>query len=64
MPEDTVDVVKPGIKTTEFWLTILSNLIGVGGLLSGIIPPELGIAIVGIANAVYAFVRAITKSKA
>ena len=60
MPEDNV---KPGIKTTEFWLTLLTALIGTGGLLSGLLPPDVGAAVVLVATSVYGLVRAITKAR-
>ena len=53
---------KEGYKTTEFWLTILSNLSAVIGALSGVIKPETAAIIIAAINAVYGFIRAITKS--
>lgn len=53
---------KPGWKTTEFWLTMLTNLIAIIGSLKGVIPTETATIILAVANGVYGVIRAITKS--
>ena len=54
--------MKPGWKTTEFWLTVLSNLAVVVGALEGVIPAEKMAIIIAVINGVYGVVRATTKS--
>lgn len=53
-----------GIKTTEFWMTILTNIVSLVGGLSGMIPAEVSAIIIAVANGVYGILRVITKSKA
>ena len=54
--------MRPGYKTTEFWLTILSNLSTIIGALTGVIPPEKAAIIIAAINAIYGFLRTVTKS--
>ena len=56
--------VKPGWKTTEFWMTIATNVVTVAGALKGLIPDDKAALIVAIANAVYGVARALTKATA
>lgn len=56
-----MDGVKPGYKTTEFWLTVLTNLIALVGALKGVIPDQTATIVVAAINGVYGVVRAITK---
>lgn len=53
---------KPGWKTTEFYLTLLTNLVAIVGALKGVIPDHVATIIVAVANGSYGVVRAITKS--
>jgi hypothetical protein len=53
---------KPGWKTTEFWLTILSNLVTVIGTLKNVIPPEKAAMYIGIINAIYGIIRTYGKT--
>ena len=53
--------MKTGIKTTEFWLTILANVVAVVGALQGVIPAETAAIIIAALNAVYGFLRTIAK---
>lgn len=59
---------KPGIKSTEFWLTLLANVLGIAALIVGAASPEspvleyIGGAITILANLGYGTSRAIVKS--
>lgn len=53
---------KPGWKTTEFWLTILTNLGSVVGALSGVIPADLAVKIIAGINGTYAVARSVLKA--
>lgn len=59
-----VSNVKDGYKTTEFWLTIISNLITVTGAVQGVIDPKTAAIILAVLNGVYNLVRGIVKAKA
>ena len=58
--------VKPGYKTTEFWLTILVN-VGAALLVSGLIPVEsvvsqiIAALVAGLTNAGYGVGRGLAK---
>jgi len=54
-------VVKPGWKTTEFWMTVIGNLVTVVGTLNGTIPPEKCAIIVSILNTIYTVLRTFAK---
>jgi hypothetical protein len=54
--------MKSGIKTTEFWMTMLTSVISLVGALEGIIPADISVMIIAGANAAYGFMRAITKA--
>lgn len=56
--------IKAGWKTSEFWLTVLTNIIAIVGSLGGLIPPQTATVILAVANGVYGIIRAITKSSA
>ena len=53
--------VKAGWKTSEFWLVIVTNLIAVVGAIQGFIPATTVVIIMAALNAVYQFLRTITK---
>ena len=52
---------KPGWKTTEFWLVVISNLITIIIALNGVISPEKATTIITILNGVYAVLRSLVK---
>ncbi len=54
--------VKPGIKTTEFALTIFVNLVTIGMAFTGNLPPATATIILAAVNAVYGVMRAIIKA--
>ena len=53
--------VKAGIKTTEFWLTMITNLITIVGSLKGVLDPQVSAIILAAANGVYGVIRAMAK---
>jgi hypothetical protein len=60
MPEEPT---KPGVKTTEFWLTLATSLFGAGGMLTGVIPEQVGAIIMAVVTAIYSISRALAKQK-
>lgn len=53
---------KPGYLTTEFYLTLLTNVVALVGALKGIIPDSTATIVIASANAIYGLIRAITKT--
>jgi hypothetical protein len=51
----------PGYKTTEFWLTIASNLAALISTIAGTLPPKYGIPLMAGANALYSISRGLAK---
>lgn len=54
--------MKAGIKTTEFWLTVLTNLLAVIGVLEGVLPAQTAAVIVAVLNGIYGVLRALQKA--
>lgn len=54
--------VKPGIKTTEFALTIFVNVVSVGMTFAAMLPAGLEVIILAVVNSVYTIMRAIIKN--
>ncbi len=54
--------VKPGIRTTEFWMTIISVLLTVIGSIGNIIPPDTAAVIIAAMTGLYNVLRALTKA--
>lgn len=52
---------KPGYRTTEFWLNILTNIVTIVGTLKGVIPEQTAAIIIATANGVYGVIRTIVK---
>lgn len=52
---------KAGYKTTEFWLTLTTNVIAVVEALKGVIPPETALVIMAVLNGIYTTLRTIAK---
>lgn len=58
--------MKPGIKTTEFWLTLVVNILG-ACMVSGIIPEThwtfklVGAVLAGLATLGYTYGRSVVK---
>lgn len=57
----TNEVTKPGYKTTEFWLTIVSNAIMILGALDGKIDPKVAAIALAVLNGVYTALRGYVK---
>lgn len=52
---------KAGYKTTEFWLTLTTNVIAVVEALKGVIPPETALIVMAVLNGIYTTLRTIAK---
>ncbi len=55
---------KAGVRTSEFWLVLLANLIAVALVMLKDLPVEWGAGAITVLNAVYAVVRGLVKSAA
>lgn len=55
---------KSGWKTTEFWLVIITNLLGVVGALKGILGDEVVTIALTVLNSIYAILRTLSKTPA
>lgn len=53
--------MKPGWKTTEFWLVMLTNAIAIVESLKGTLPPETAAIAITVLNCIYTIMRSITK---
>ena len=63
----TMNGTKPGWKTSEFWITLLMNVIGALTLIKGIVPaPYSAYVIVALTvlNSVYTIARSFVKTAA
>lgn len=54
--------MKSGIQTTEFWVTILTDVGVVATALQGALPAKWAALAVAVANVAYAVSRGLTKS--
>lgn len=50
-----------GIKTTEFALTIIVNIAGIVGSLSGVISASWALLVLAVINSVYGILRTVVK---
>lgn len=53
--------MKPGIKTTEFWITTLTIVGTVGTALAGVLPASIAVPVAAIASGAYAVARGLAK---
>ena len=53
--------VKPGYKTTEFYLTLAANVAGLLGTLSNILPAKWGAITMALSTGLYALSRGLVK---
>ena len=53
--------MKNGIRTTEFWLTVIGSAVAIFSAVGGLIPADLSAKIVGVAIMTYTIARAIVK---
>jgi len=56
--------LKSGWKTTEFWLTVLTNAGAIVTALNGVLDPKTAAIIMAVVNGVYSVLRAALKSGA
>lgn len=56
-----VSAVKPGIKTTEFALTIVANLFTIFLSIKGVLPATTAAIIIAAVNGIYATTRSLIK---
>jgi hypothetical protein len=52
---------KAGWKTTEFWVTVVINLISVVGVLKGILPAQTAAIILAVLDGLYGVLRTLIK---
>lgn len=57
-----VEQMKSGYKTTEFWLTVISNLITIAGALQGVIDAKTAAVMLAVLNGVYSVLRTVAKA--
>ena len=57
-----VSKMKSGWKTSEFWLTIISNLVTIAGALQGIIDPKTAAIVLAVLNGLYTTLRTVAKA--
>lgn len=55
---------KPGYKTTEFWLTLATNVAAVTAMSADWLPPKYGIVAMAVSNGLYAVLRTLAKEPA
>ena len=53
--------IKPGYKTTEFWITTLATLGALGAALQGMLPPKYAALVGAISAGCYAISRGLAK---
>ena len=53
--------MKSGIKTTEFWLTAVSQLMTLAGALNGVIDPKTAAVISAVLTGIYGVLRTLAK---
>lgn len=54
--------MKPGWQTTEFYLTVLGNVMSVWSMVSGSVDPKTGLIVTAILNGAYTVMRTLAKS--
>lgn len=57
-----VSKVKSGYKSSEFWLTIVSNLVTIAGALNGILDAKTAAIVLAVLNGLYTVLRTIAKA--
>ena len=53
---------KSFVYTSEFYVTVFTNLLTMGAQLGDILPPKYGIPVMAVVNMAYALSRGIAKS--
>lgn len=54
--------MKPGIQTTEFWVTALTDVGIIAAALQGSLPPKWAAVAASVANVAYAISRGLAKN--
>ena len=54
-------MMKPGVKTTEFWLVVVSNVLSIVAAFDGVLPLRYSIMLIACLNGVYAVLRTLAK---
>lgn len=57
-----VNKVKSGYLTSEFWLTVISNLITIAGALNGILDAKTAAVVLAVLNGLYTTLRTVAKA--
>lgn len=52
-----------GMRSSEFWVTIISGLVTAFGAVQGSIPPDVAVWIGAALAGIYTFARSLVKSK-
>lgn len=52
---------KPGIKTSEFWVTVLTSIGALAGALTGVLPPRAAAASMTVSSIAYGICRTLIK---
>lgn len=58
---DTTKVTKPGWKTTEFAISILTTVGALTASLAGVLDPKVGAILMGLSTFAYALSRGLAK---
>lgn len=58
----TMNGVKPGWKTSEFWLNVMVQAGTIWGSVQGFVPPKYAAIVSAVGTAVYTIVRTLAKS--
>ena len=58
----TMNGTKPGWKTSEFWLTVASQVTIVWGSVQGLVPPKYAVIASAVGTMVYTILRTLAKS--
>jgi len=54
---------KPGYKTTEFWLTVLTNVAAIAATVADVLPANQSAIIMAAVNAFYSITRGMAKKQ-
>lgn len=55
-------MIKSGTHTTEFWLTVVTQVITLGNIVAGTLPPKQGTLVMAGLSAAYTFARTLLKA--
>lgn len=65
--QEQTQEIKPGVKTSEFWITILNNVVGLGLLVYGLVADNdtaatIGASLSGLTTSAYTLARSKAKT--